>query len=140
MRYLIDTNIFLFLTTDITLLDNNVRNIFDDSQNVLYISAESVKELILFYRKQKNKTKFWLNETEMVLSIESELNIKILPIKKEHLLTYARLEINKAQDHNDPSDHIIISQAITEKMPLISSDQKFQFYTKQKLDFINNAK
>jgi tRNA(fMet)-specific endonuclease VapC len=140
MRYLIDTNIFLFLTTDITLLDNNVRNIFDDSQNVLYISAESVKELILFYRKQKNKTKFWLNETEMVLSIESELNIKILPIKKEHLLTYARLEINKAQDHNDPSDHIIISQAITEKMPLISSDQKFQFYTKQKLNFINNAK
>jgi PIN domain nuclease of toxin-antitoxin system len=140
MRYLIDTNIFLYLTTDITLLDNNVRNIFDDYQNIFYISAESVKELILFYRKQKNKTKFWKNETEMVLSIESELNIKILPIKKEHLLTHACLEINKAQDHNDPSDHIIISQAITEKIPLISSDQKFQFYTKQKLDFINNAK
>jgi PIN domain nuclease of toxin-antitoxin system len=140
MRYLIDTNIFLYLTTDITLLDNNVRNIFDDYQNIFYISAESVKELILFYRKQKNKTKFWKNETEMVLSIESELNIKILPIKKEHLLTYACLEINKAQDHNDPSDHIIISQAITEKIPLINSDQKFQFYIKQKLDFINNAK
>jgi PIN domain nuclease of toxin-antitoxin system len=71
MRYLIDTNIFLYLTTDITLLDNNVRNIFDDYQNIFYISAESVKELILFYRKQKNKTKFWKNETEMVLSIES---------------------------------------------------------------------
>ena len=140
MRYLIDTNIFLYLTTDITLLDNNVVNILDDYQNVLYISAESVKELILFYRKQKNKTKFWKNETEMVLSIESELNIKILPIKKEHLITYARLEINTAQGHKDPSDHIIISQAITERMPLISSDQKFQFYTKQKLDFIYNFK
>jgi PIN domain nuclease of toxin-antitoxin system len=109
MRYLIDTNIFLYLTTDITLLDNNVRNIFDDYQNIFYISAESVKELILFYRKQKNKTKFWKNETEMVLSIESELNIKILPIKKEHLLTYACLEINKAQDHKITMTHPIIS-------------------------------
>jgi len=104
MRYLIDTNIFLYLTTDVGLLDTGK------------------------------------NETEMVLSIEKRLNIKISPVKKEHLLTYAALEINKVQDHNDPSDHIIISQAITEKMPLISSDQKFQFYTKQKLEFINNFK
>ncbi|MDD4969973.1 MAG: type II toxin-antitoxin system VapC family toxin [Paludibacter sp.] len=140
MRYLIDTNIFLYLTTDVGLLDSTVKSILDDYENILYISCESVKELILFYRKQKNKRKYWKDETEMVLSIEKILNIKILPVKKEHLLTYARLEINKAQDHNDPSDHIIISQAITEEMPLISSDQKFQFYTKQKLDFINNAK
>jgi len=140
MRYLIDTNIFLYLTTDVTLLDNNVHNILDDYENTLYISVESIKELILFYRKQKNKTKVWKSETEMVLSIESELNIKILPLKKEHLLTYARLEINSAQNHKDPSDHIIISQAITEKMPLISSDQKFQFYTNQQLDFIFNFK
>jgi PIN domain nuclease of toxin-antitoxin system len=76
----------------------------------------------------------------MIEAIENEFGIRILPIKKEHLLTYARLEINTAQDHKDPSDHIIISQAITEKMPLISSDQKFQFYTNQKLDFITNVK
>jgi tRNA(fMet)-specific endonuclease VapC len=140
MRYLIDTNIFLYLTTDVTLLDNDVRNILDDCENTLYISVESVKELILFYRKQKNKSKFWKNEMEMIFSIESDLNMKILSLKKEHLFTYASLEINTAQDHKDPSDHIIISQAITEKMPLISSDQKFQFYTKQKLDLINNFK
>jgi len=140
MRYLIDTNIFLYLTTDVTLLSNVVRNILDDYENTLYISVESVKELILFYRKQKNKTKFWKNEMEMILSIESDLNMKILSLKKEHLFTYAQLEINTAQDHKDPSDHIIISQAISEKMPLISSDKKFQFYTKQKLDFINNFK
>jgi len=61
---------------------------------MLYLSTESIKELILFYRKQKNKTKFWKNETELVLSIEKDYGIKILPVKKEHLLTYARLTIN----------------------------------------------
>jgi len=58
MRYLIDTNIFLYLTTDITLLDNNVENILNDYENTLFISVESIKELILFYRKQKTKLKF----------------------------------------------------------------------------------
>jgi PIN domain nuclease of toxin-antitoxin system len=70
MRYLIDTNIFLYSTTDVDILNKNVRQILDDYHNILFISTESVKELILFYRWQKNKTKFWKNETEMVLSIE----------------------------------------------------------------------
>jgi len=140
MRYLIDTNIFLYLTTDIDLLDNNVKNVIYDYENTLYLSTESVKELILFYRKQKNKRKYWRSETEMILSIEKLLNIKILPVKKEHLLTYARLTINEGQDHRDPSDHIIISQAITEGIPLISSDRKFHFYTEQALDFVYNER
>jgi len=140
MRYLLDTNIFLFLATDYEILDKKVCQIIDDYQNTLYISTESIKELILFYRKQKNKTKFWKNETEMVLSNESEYGMKIFPVKKEHLLTYATLTINEAQDHRDPSDHLIISQAITERMPLISSDRKFHFYTEQDLDFVYNER
>ena len=105
-----------------------------------FLSVESIKELIILIRNNKVKFKQWKSNVQMIEAIENEFGIKILPIKKEHLLTYARLEINKAQNHNDPSDYIIISQAITEKMPLNSSDKKFQYYTKQKLDFINNAK
>ena len=75
----------------------------------------------------------------MVDDIETNRFIKILPLKKEHLKTYARLEINEDQDHNDPSDHIIISHAITERIPLISSDTRFPFYTKQGLDLIYNC-
>jgi len=56
------------------------------------------------------------------------------------MLTLSRLIINEAQEHNDPSDHVIISQAITEHLPLISSDTKFEFYRSQGLDFIYNKK
>ena len=76
----------------------------------------------------------------MISSIEKDYGIKILPVKKEHLLTYATLQLNTAQDHKDPSDHIIISHAISEKLPLISSDSKFEFYQKQGLEFIFNSK
>ena len=77
---------------------------------------------------------------EMVIAIEEEFYITILPLKKEHMMTYAKMQINEQQGHKDPSDHIIIAQAITEHLPLISSDTRFPFYRKQGLDLIVNEK
>ncbi|WP_455614777.1 PIN domain-containing protein [Bacteroides congonensis] len=82
----------------------------------------------------------WKSVEAMVTSIEKELYIKILPLKKEHMQTYARLEINETQGHKDPSDHVIITHAITEHLPLISSDTRFEFYRSQGLDLIFNKK
>ncbi len=140
MRYLIDTNIFIFLAEDLHHLSKDVYAIIEDYSNLLYISAESVKELIVLVRNNKVRFKQWKTQVQLIEAIEHEFGIKILPIKKEHLLTYARLSINEAQDHRDPSDHIIISQAITEGIPLISSDRKFHFYTEQALDFVFNER
>jgi len=140
MRFLIDTNILIFLVLDKELLDRNVRQLFDDYSNTFYISAESIKELIVLVRNNKVRFKQWKTQIQMIEAIEHEFGIKILLIKKEHLLTYARLNINEAQNHRDPSDHIIISQAITERMPLISSDSKFHFYSEQALEFIYNER
>ena len=140
MRYLLDTNIFVFLAADSHRLSKDVYAIIEDYSNLLYISAESVKELIVLVRNNKVRFKQWKTQVQMIEAIEHEFGIKILPIKKEHLLTYARLTINEPQEHRDPSDHIIISQAITESIPLISSDRKFHFYMEQGLDFIFNER
>ena len=51
-----------------------------------------------------------------------------------------RYLLDTTQDHKDPSCHFIIYQAITDKITLISSDQKFAFYQKQHLKFIFNSK
>ena len=139
-RCLIDTNIFIFLAEDSLHLSKDVYVLIEDYSNILYISAESVKELIVLVRNNKVRFKQWKTQVQMIEAIEHEYGIKILPIKKEHLLTYARLTINEAQYHRDPSDHIIISQAITERMPLISSDSKFHFYTSHALDFVYNER
>ena len=56
------------------------------------------------------------------------------------MMVYARMDINEAQGHKDPSDHIIIAHAIAERMPLISSDSRFEFYRSQGLDLIFNKK
>lgn len=46
MRYLIDTNIFIYLSTDTENLDSDVYSILSAPDALLYISAESVRELI----------------------------------------------------------------------------------------------
>ena len=54
--------------------------------------------------------------------------------------TYAHMENNEAQGHKDPSAHVIIAHAITEHLPLISSDTRFGFYRSQGLDLVFNQK
>ena len=140
MRLMIDTQIFVFLAQDVLSLSHDVRELLSDYSNTLHISAESVKELIVAYNNKRLFTNKWNSAEEMVAAIEDEYYVKILPLGKEHMNTYSRLSINSIDDHKDPSDHVIISHAITNKMPLISSDQRFPYYTEQGLDLIFNKR
>ena len=76
----------------------------------------------------------------MVRSIEETHFVEILPIAKDVMQTYSRLSVNKTMNHNDPSDHVIISHAMTLGIPLISSDTRFPYYTRQGLNLIFNEK
>lgn len=140
MRYLIDTNIIVYIISDPDSLDYDVKAIISDPDNTLYTSSESAKELVIAYRNKGLLTKRWGKAEDMLNSIEDEYGIYIRPINREHIRTYARLRLNIRQDHRDPSDHVIISHAITEHMPLISSDTRFGYYRAQGLDFIYNKR
>ncbi|MDR1863995.1 MAG: type II toxin-antitoxin system VapC family toxin [Bacteroidales bacterium] len=138
MRYLIDTNIFLFYADGSLFLDRDVRLILEDYENTIYISSESVKEVIHLFQTGKIKTKKWRNNNDIFHFIENESNFIIKYVDKKHLLTFSTLEV--VENHNDPNDRLIIAQAIAEKIPLISSDRKFEHYRRQKLNFIFNRK
>lgn len=140
MRYLLDTNIFVYLSTDINWLTDEVYAILNDPSNLLYISAESVRELIVAYNNKGLFNKRWKTAEDMVRAIEEDYYIEILPLQKEVMYTYSRLRLNTAMNHKDPSDHVIISHAITLGIPLISSDTRFPFYRRQGLNFVYNEK
>ena len=140
MRYLLDTNIYVYFTLDNDLLSDEVYAILDDPSNLLYISAESVRELIVAYNNKGLFNKRWKTAEDMVRAIEEDYYIEILPLQKEVMRTYSRLRLNTTMNHKDPSDHVIISHAITLGMPLISSDTRFSFYRRQGLNFIYNEK
>lgn len=140
MRYLLDTNIFIYLSTDHDKLDLNVYSILSEPETLMYISAESVRELIVAYNNKGWGNKKWKTAEDMVRSIEETHFVEILPIAKDVMQTYSRLSVNKTMNHKDPSDHVIISHAMTLGIPLISSDTRFPYYTRQGLNLIFNEK
>lgn len=140
MRYLLDTNIVIYFATDHSKLDRNVISILQDADNTLCVSSETIRELIVAYKNKGFTTKRWKTCEDLIDSLESIYNMIILPLDKNVMHTYSRLTLNELQGHKDPSDHVIISHAITLNIPLISSDTRFPFYRKQGLDLIFNKK
>ena len=137
---MLDTCVLIHLTTDQDLLSRDVYAIVKDYDNTLYISAETIRELVIQFNKGKLVSKYWKTAEAMIDAIKDEFMVNILPLKEEQMRTYANLRLNTAQDHNDPSDHVIIAHAITNRIPLISDDRKFDFYRNQGLELVVNEK
>ena len=128
------------MATDNDQLTTDVYDLLNEPDAILCISAESVRELIVAYNNKGWGNKRWKTAEDMVNAIEKDYFVEILPIQKEVMWTYSRLRINTTMNHKDPSDHVIISHAMTLKMPLISSDTRFPSYKRQGLDFVFNER
>ena len=134
MRYLIDTNIFIYMATDEDLLSRNVSKILGDYENLIYISTESLRELVVHYNNKTLLRKYWKTKKDMLECITKEYGLQILPLTPDVMYTYGKMHIY----HNDPSDHVIIAQAMAMKMPLISDDNRFPDYRNEGLELIEN--
>ena len=136
MRLLLDTCVVIDLLTDYDSLNPNIWTLINDSDNMVYASFETARELIVHFNNKKLLSKHWKTPKEMLDFVEGELGIEFLPLRRDTAFTYAGLQLNDAMDHHDPSDHVIIAHAITEHLTLLSSDTKFPFYRSQGLDLI----
>ena len=62
-----------------------------------------------------------------VAYIRDEMNaygMKLLPVRYEHILDLESLPSH----HGDPFDRLLIAQALTEKLPILSPDKIFRVY------------
>ncbi len=140
MRLLLDTNIYVFMVNDRQSLTKDVSELIEDPENLKYLSIVSLQELITAFRTKKLLSNIWKSEAEMISFVLNDPSVEIDNTDINVIRTLAALQVNEAQDHKDPFDHIIISQAISHRMTLVSSDTKFAFYRKQGLRLIENFK
>lgn len=138
MRLLLDTNIYVYMVSDMDSLTRDVRAVLEDVENLKYISIISLQELIIAYRSKGLLSNVWKNESEMIEFVLHDPSVVVDNIDEHVIRSFAELEINEAQEHKDPYDHIIIAQAMSHRMTLVSSDTKFPFYCKQGLQLIKN--
>ena len=121
MHYLLDTHTFLwFLTNDKQLPKSAAQNI-KNLQNTCWISIASIWEIVIKANIGKLDLQFSLQE---IIDYLQRNQISVLTIELSHLLLLNQLPPH----HKDPFDRIIISQAIAEKLVLISDDAIFKKY------------
>ena len=137
MRYFIDTNVFLFLCDEPEKLTSEVKKIIFHYENQFIMGVTSVFEILTHIRNQKVSNKVWRSYDDVKDKMD-EYGIEIRYIAEAHVKAFGRL--TPAPNHSDPADLMIIAQAIAEKIPLISSDKKFPFYTGQGLHLIHNRR
>ena len=121
MRYLLDTQAVIWMLESDPKLSNNASLAIKNIQNELYVSIASLWEMTIKRSLGKLNIKPSLDDIQKELH---RIRIPILPVEVPHLKTLQTL----AYHHKDPFDRLLISQAITETLTLISVDGEFEKY------------
>jgi PIN domain nuclease of toxin-antitoxin system len=121
MDLLIDTQALIWYVTNNPLLSPNAKNLIEDNLNTRTASIGSFWEITI---------KVNLNKLNLPKSLEgflmqySQSQISLLEITLEHISEVSKLP----QHHRDPFDRLLIAQAITENLVIISTDVVFDSY------------
>ena len=125
MKYLLDTNALIVLGTNFEALRPTVQAILTDEANEFVLSPASLWEMAIKVRLGKLDLNGISLETFATV-IRRNFRIHLLPIRQSQLLYIATLP--RVKDHGDPFDLLIIAQALTENLPVLTSDRKFVDY------------
>ena len=121
MRYLLDTHTFIWFIEGDNKLSKKARNEIVDLDNDCFLSIASLWEIAIKSSIGKLNLKIPFNRIADHLS---GTNIELLPIEFNHLQILHNLELI----HRDPFDRVIISQAITEGVTILTTDKNFKSY------------
>ena len=120
-NYLLDTHTLLWFLNGDDTLSKPAKDILKDVENTIFVSIASLWEIGIKISIGKLKLAYSLEEIVGNLQLQ---NIQVLAIQPFHIIKMTTLPFH----HRDPFDRIIIAQAITEKMKLISRDGEFEKY------------
>lgn len=102
-------------------MPGRVQNILEDNEEDLFLSALSLTEIAI--KNSVGKLNFSLGRISKALE---DLRIGIIPFQNSDARVFFSLPL--FSDHRDPFDRMLIATAISEDIPLITSDRHFKRY------------
>ncbi len=100
---------------------------FLDSDNTLYLSMASAWEMAI--KSSLNKLKLPLPVDQYIVTRTQTHGITLLDITIQHMAVVENLPYH----HKDPFDRLLISQCLSEKLPIITNDRMFAAYPIQRV-------
>lgn len=122
MKLLLDSHAFIWWSSEPEKLSSRARTGFEDSNNVLLLSVASVWEMQI--KLQLGKLKLVAPLRTLIENQQRNNGLQILRIDIEHAFTLDTLPPH----HKDPFDRMLIAQANTEELFVVSKDEIFKAY------------
>ncbi len=121
MNLLIDTHAVIWFITKDSRLPESTLKLMKTPENKCFVSIASLWKIAIKFSLGRLELH---TELSKIFGIIAKTGFEILPITIGQILINAELPFH----HNDPFDRIIIAQAISEKLKIVSKDGLFQNY------------
>lgn len=128
MKYLLDTHSFLWTQFEPVKLSKKAKEIILNQENDLFVSAISFWEISLKYSIGKLILEKVFPDELPIYAKRSGFNI----IELDGMIASSFYKLQK-NEHCDPFDRMLIWQAISLDMTIITKDNKFKNYKKDGL-------
>jgi PIN domain nuclease of toxin-antitoxin system len=122
--YLLDTHSLLWVIFDASRLSGQVRSILLNGENTIYVSSVSFWEISLKFGLGKLELETYT--PEQLPALAKQMGFLTLPIEPEEAARFYRLP---KIAHKDPFDRMLIWQAISRNLILLSKDKQFEHYS-----------
>lgn len=122
MKLLLDTHAFLWFIGGRSDISGNARSLIEDTGNQSYLSTASLWEMAI--KISLGKLKLGQPFEKLIPQQLNRNGIEILDITLSHIAVVTSLPFH----HHDPFDRLLVAQATSEKMPLVSRDTVLDAY------------
>jgi len=122
MKFLLDTVVWLWSVAEVGRLNQAARDVLEAPEHELYFSAASVWEIAI----KTSIGKMRLPESPRVLVPRetARLGLRPLQVSYSHALAVCDLPLL----HGDPFDRLLVAQARSEGLALITADRDMKLY------------
>ena len=127
MKILLDTHILIWFHARDAELSAKAWEILLNSENEIYYSAVNIWETQVKFIKHPDEISFSGDELN---DLSEKSGLKCLPLKPEHCIGLKNLTYSESapHPHKDPFDRILICQAKSENMLLMTHDSLIPYY------------
>jgi PIN domain nuclease of toxin-antitoxin system len=122
MKLLLDTHAFIWFAYDTPELPQKTKELLEDEETELLLSLASVWEMAI--KSSTGKLTLMARVGDFVANQMHKDDVNLLQITLPHLNLIETLPAH----HKDPFDHLLIAQAMVERLDIVSIDKAFDSY------------
>ena len=124
MKILLDTHIAIWALIESPRLSQKARDIILEPDNTVYYSVVSVWEVLLKHVAHPESVDL---TSELFAKRCKDAGFELLELREAHVIAVSGFP-NEVEGHKDPFDRLLLAQAMTENMRLLTHDSKLPLY------------